>query len=231
MILSYTRVSTAEQASDGASSLDEQQRKNRAIAQLRGVDQFSFSNYEDAGVSGSIPLAQRPQGMQLLKAAQPGDIIVAAKLDRLFRSARDALNTVETLRQSKIDVIVVDISTDPLAARGTGKFFLTMLAACAEFERDRIHERITDGKTAKAARGGHLGGRAPYGLKIEGSGRTAHLVKNEDEQEVIETIRSLRQHGPSRIRRALHHKGLTTRSGKPFQEVQVQRILSQLRVS
>lgn len=229
MILSYTRVSTAEQASDGASSLAEQQRKNRAIADLKGIDQFSFANYEDAGVSGSIPLAQRPAGIELLKAAQPKDIIVAAKLDRLFRSARDALNTVETLRLQKIDVIVVDISTDPLAARGTGKFFLTMLAACAEFERDRIHERITDGKTAKLARGGHLGGLAPYGLKVEGSGRTAHLVKNEDEQEILEIVRSLRQHGPSRICRALTAKGLLSRSGKPFQEVQVQRILNQAR--
>ena len=49
--------------------------------------------FVEAGVSGSVPLADRPGGQRLLTALQPGDVIITAKLDRAFRSAADALGT------------------------------------------------------------------------------------------------------------------------------------------
>src|SRR5215471_5783759 len=99
MIFSYTRVSTAEQAAEGSTSLAEQERRNRAIAQLRGASgSFDISVHSDAGVSGSVPLAERPAGGRMLDSAQAGDVIIAAKLDRLFRSALDALTTIKDLQ-------------------------------------------------------------------------------------------------------------------------------------
>jgi len=44
-------------------------------------------------------LADRPEGQRLLTALQPGDVVVAAKLDRAFRSAADALETLEELKK------------------------------------------------------------------------------------------------------------------------------------
>lgn len=228
MILSYCRVSTSEQAADDATSLSEQERKNKAVAKLRSAGSFDFANYVDKGVPGSIPLHKRPAGKRLLEDAQAGDTIVATKLDRLFRSAVDALQTLDKLRERKIDVILVDIGVEPLATSGVAKLFLTMLAAFAEFERTRIAERVTEGKRAKKDKGGHTGGEAPYGYRIVGHGRESKLEVNPEEQELIRVAKSFwyeRRMSPTEACRALTERGLVARNGKPFQIVQVQRLV------
>ena len=78
----------------------------------------------------------------------------------------------------------MDVSTDPVMSSACGKLFFSMLASFAEFERMRIRERIAEGKTGKLARGGHAGGEAPYGWRIEGAGRLARLVEEPAEQAV-----------------------------------------------
>jgi DNA invertase Pin-like site-specific DNA recombinase len=83
----YCRVSTDQQRDSGI-SLDEQQRKIEARALENGWQLERV--YVDAGVSGSTPLGRRPQGARLLAAVKPGDIVCAAKMDRMFRSAFDA---------------------------------------------------------------------------------------------------------------------------------------------
>jgi hypothetical protein len=47
--------------------------------------------FVERGVTGAKPIGQRPEGAKLLAMLQPGDVVIAAKLDRLFRSALDAL--------------------------------------------------------------------------------------------------------------------------------------------
>jgi DNA invertase Pin-like site-specific DNA recombinase len=44
--------------------------------------------FVESGVSASIPLAERPAGAQLLAALRPGDSVISAKLDRMFRDRR-----------------------------------------------------------------------------------------------------------------------------------------------
>jgi putative DNA-invertase from lambdoid prophage Rac len=60
--------------------------------------------FVDAGVSGSTPLARRPEGGKLLAALRPGDVVIAAKMDRCFRSAFDALQTIEGFKRRKISL-------------------------------------------------------------------------------------------------------------------------------
>ncbi len=49
--------------------------------------------YVERGVSGGKALADRPEGAKLLKRLRKGDAVVGSKLDRLFRSALDSLQT------------------------------------------------------------------------------------------------------------------------------------------
>jgi DNA invertase Pin-like site-specific DNA recombinase len=53
--------------------------------------------YVERGVSGATPFVERLKGRQLDARLRKGDILVAAKLDRMFRSALDALNVIEDL--------------------------------------------------------------------------------------------------------------------------------------
>ena len=91
MIFTYARVSSIEQAAEGNASIPEQLRKGKALASMRGVPGKDVITFIDKGISGSVPLAFRPQGKEMLEAAQTGDVICASKMDRLFRSAIDAL--------------------------------------------------------------------------------------------------------------------------------------------
>jgi len=234
MIFSYCRVSTAEQATDASTSLETQERKNRAIAMLRGSNPFDVVNYVDAGVSGSIPLNKRPAGARMLADVSRGDIIVCTKLDRMFRSAIDALMTIAQLRTAGAHLIMLDVGTEPVGTNGISQLFLTMLSAFAEFERTRIAERMDDGRRAKALKQGCLGA-VPYGWRKQGSGKESLLVEDADEQAVIARVRAMRETGrqggerkPYGIAQKLTADGIMTRSGKPFRVPQIQRILERV---
>jgi DNA invertase Pin-like site-specific DNA recombinase len=49
-----------------------------------------------------IARAMRSKGKRLLEAVEKGDVIITAKLDRAFRSAADALGTLEELKDQGV---------------------------------------------------------------------------------------------------------------------------------
>ena len=233
MILSYARVSTIEQAADGTTSIEEQLRKGKAIADLRGVSSFDFMTFRDEGVSGSIPLNERPAGREMLTSAKKGDVIVAAKMDRLFRSASDALNTAEALKERGINLILVDMGTSPVTENGAAKMFFGMLALVAEFERERIHERMQDGRKGKKLRNGHIGGEAPYGFKVVGKKRESRLEPVAAEQAVVREVQQLAGQKMSswKITKQLNASGRRNRVGQPFECFQIKRIMERAQVN
>lgn len=229
MILGYIRCSTEDQVK--GTSLSEQENVIRGYAMTQGVDQFGVQIYSDAGVSAKDPLRERPEGNRLIADAQPGDTVIASKMDRIFRSARDALEMVDYFMEKKISLVLFDMGVQPVTDEGMSRMFFTMLAAFAEFERGRIRERLVQGKESKAKKGGHIGGEAPYGYRIVGEGRSAVLEINPQEQEVVELVRAEikgRQFSNPVIARRLNEQGLRNRTGKPFAPYQVQRIAERL---
>lgn len=234
MVLGYIRCSTVEQI-DGA-SLDQQRMAVEGFAMMSGATGFNVQIFEDAGVSGSIPLNERPAGAELLAAAKRHDIIVASKLDRMFRNSYDALAIYNDFKKRGIHLVLLDLGNDPVTAdSGLSKVIFTILSAFADHERERIRERVLEGKKAKLAKGGHIGGEAPYGWRIVGSGREAYLEEDPEEQEVIRKVVQWRAEMVARgvfasrlrlgILRNLHRSGHRTRSGSRFVATQVQRIL------
>src|SRR3954452_10019778 len=187
-VFGYAWVSTARQASEGK-SLDVQRRMIEGYAHMHGLtlDQIVV----EEGVSGSVPLNDRPAGGALLANLKAGDIVIAAKLDRCFRSALDALNVVEQLRTRGVKLHLLDLGGD-IAGNGLSKLFLTIAAAFAEAERDRIRERITTVKQDQKARGRYLGGKVPFGYRV---GENGALVEHEAEQEAIRAMRAMRAQG------------------------------------
>lgn len=130
-----------------------------------------------SGVSASIPVQERPIGSSLFARLQSGDIDIAAKLDRLFRSALDALCVVEELQVKGVKLHLLDVGGD-IAGNGLSKLFLTIAAAFAEVERDRIRERVATVKADQKARGRYLGGKLPFGFRVDPSGA---LVPHKEE--------------------------------------------------
>lgn len=186
-IYAYCRVSTAAQAEEGI-SLDEQQRRIDGQALAEGWT--IAGRFVERGVSGSVPLGERPEGKRLLAAAAPGDIVIAAKLDRVFRSARDALTVIEDFQRRGISLWLGDIGGD-VSGNGIAKLMLTILSAFAEFERDRIAERIRDARRQLRAEGRSVGGKRQFGYRVV-DGR---VVPDPAEQAAIDEMRRLRKRG------------------------------------
>ena len=162
MELGYARVSTHEQNT-------QQQEKALRDAGCERV-------YIDHGISGAT--ADRPELNRLLDQLRDGDVVVVTKLDRLGRSLRDVLDIVETIEQRGAGLRSIAESTiDTTSA--AGKLVFAVFAVVAEFERDRIRERIMEGIDRARADGTHLG--RPHSLDDHG---IAHL-------------RTLRQQGAS----------------------------------
>src|SRR5208337_1584487 len=189
-IYGYCRVSTLKQADEGE-SLDVQRRQIEGYAHMHGLTLAEV--LVEGGVSGSVPVEERPVGGALFARLQKGDIVIAAKLDRLFRSALDALKVVESLKGRGVKLHLLDLGGD-IAGNGISKLFLTIAAALAEAERDRIRERIFQVKADQKARGRFLGGKNPFGCRRSEAGE---LVPHEAEQEAIREVVELRAQGRS----------------------------------
>jgi putative DNA-invertase from lambdoid prophage Rac len=122
---------------------------------------------------------------------QKDDIVIAPKLDRLFRSALDALTVVEDMRKRGVGLHLLDLGGD-ISGNGMSKLFLTIAAAFAEAERDRIRERVSQVKADQKARGRYLGGLLPFGFR---RGDAGELVPVDADQEAIREMMALRGQG------------------------------------
>jgi len=71
--------------------------------------------------------------------------------DRAFRSALDALQQTESFRARGVSLHLLDLGGD-IAGNRLSRLFMTIAAAFAELERDRIRERITQVKRDQKAR-------------------------------------------------------------------------------
>jgi DNA invertase Pin-like site-specific DNA recombinase len=196
-VYGYTRVSTKKQTEvkdprlEQGESLETQQRKIEGYAMMQGLtlDQM----FIEKGVSGSVPLRDRPQGQKLLARLQPGDVVITPKLDRMFRSALDALAVLADLKAAGVSLHMIDLGGD-VTGNGISKLVFTILSAVAEAERDRTRERIQEVKADQKKRHRFLGGTVPFGFVRTAEGA---LEKDPEQQKAIEVVKRIREQGES----------------------------------
>lgn len=91
-----------------------------------------------------------------LAGLEPGDILLVTRLDRLARSTRDLLNILAAIGEAGAGFrSLADAWADTTTAHG--RLMLTVLGGLAEFERDLIRARTSEGRTRAKARGVHMG--------------------------------------------------------------------------
>ena len=214
-VYGYVRVSTSRQAEEGE-SLDVQQRTIAGYALMHGLDVDRM--FIERGVSGSVPVSERAEGGALLSLLKSGDVVITPKLDRMFRSALDALDVLAKLKARNVSLHMIDLGGD-VTGNGISKLVFTILSAVAEAERDRIRERVTQVKRDQRQRNRYLGGIVPFGFRV---GEDGALVPEDGEQEVISDARSLRANGATL--RAIQ-ADLISRHGKKLSLDALQRIV------
>ena len=129
----YLRVSTKGQAKDG-NSLESQEKAVTAA----GADKI----FSDAFTGTK---SSRPELDKLLSAIKSGDKLIVTKLDRIARSTTQGTELIQDLLNRGITVHILNIGI--LDDTPTGKLIRTILLAFAEFERDMIVERTSEGKS------------------------------------------------------------------------------------
>src|SRR5918912_4085553 len=141
MLLGYARGSTVDQ--------------NLAL-QRDALMEAGCAKIFTEQMSGAV--TDRPALQDALEFARSSDTLIVWKLDRLARSMKQLIETVETLRQRGIGVRSLTEALDTTTAQG--RLVFHMFGALAEFERSLIRERTQAGLAA-ARRLGRTGGRPP----------------------------------------------------------------------
>jgi len=143
----YLRVSTADQ------STELQSREIKAYIAARGWNDVTI--YEDAGKSGTN--GNRPELKRLLGDVKQRkvDLVICWKLDRLFRSLKDLVATLQEWTELGVEFISLKDQID--LTTSTGRLLMHMLGAFAEFEASLIRERVRAGVQNARAKGKRLG--------------------------------------------------------------------------
>lgn len=189
-VYGYLRVSSTQQIE--GDSLETQAKQIQAYATSKGWDVPVENIFVEAGVSGSIDFTDRPEGSRLLSLVKSGDTIIFTKLDRAFRNVRNAFNTLHDLKEIGVNVHFLDLGGE-VTGNGVGAIVFAVMSAFASFERERIATRIREVKQMQKAAGKFVGGRRAFGHNIIDGRKQA----NDEEQEVIATMKSLRAAGQS----------------------------------
>ncbi len=146
MIYGYMRVSTVGQVK--GNSLEEQER----ILRQNGA----VILYQDAFTGTKT---SRPNFNKLLDILQEGDTLVITKLDRFARNTVEGINVVQHLLERGVRVNILNMGT--VDNTPTGKLILTVMLGFAEFERDMIIQRTSEGKSIAKTKVGYWEGRPP----------------------------------------------------------------------
>jgi DNA invertase Pin-like site-specific DNA recombinase len=100
--------------------------------------------------------SDRPELAKALKRLETGDVLVVTRLDRLARSTRDLLNILDDIAKRGAGFKSLhDAWADTTSAHG--RLMVTILAGLAEFERELILARTSDGRARAKARGVKFG--------------------------------------------------------------------------
>jgi DNA invertase Pin-like site-specific DNA recombinase len=145
----YLRVSTTGQ------TVENQRRELEQIAAHRGWTVTEI--YEDNGISGAKGRDQRPGFDQMLKDAsrRKFDVVMVWAIDRMGRSLRDLLDTIEHLEATGVDLYLDQQNIDTTTP--AGKLLFQVTGSFAEFERSMIRQRVNAGLARARAQGKRLG--------------------------------------------------------------------------
>jgi len=222
----YLRVSTEEQANEGL-SLRAQEARLRAYCAMRDLDLVEL--IADPGVSAGRPLDRRDGGRRLLELVRRRQVgvVVAYKLDRLFRDCADCLTVTRAWDNTGIALHLIDLGGQAVdTTSAMGRFFLTVMAAAAELELNQIRERTAAAMALKRDRGEYTGGEPPYGWRVAEDG--VALRPHFEEQQAISTGRTLRATGLSlrKVGAELEGLGILPRSGRGWHAKTVRGLLA-----
>lgn len=169
MLIGYARVSTQDQNPD---------------LQVDALNKIGCKKIFTEKASGVQ--RDRPQLIAALDYMRESDTLVVWKLDRLARSTRQLIETVETLKSQNMELRSITEQID--TSTPSGELIFHVFAALAQFERSIIVERTQSGLAAARAKG-RVGGR-PNSLTEEQQQMAKSMLRDPEIpiKRIVETL-------------------------------------------
>lgn len=173
----YIRVSTKKQVEEGY-SLDAQ--KERLVKLCENNGYIVYKVYADEGRSGKD--TNRPAFQEMMKDMRENmfDKILVMKLDRISRSVIDLEIMIKEMQEYDVNFESASEKID--TSSSFGMMFVRLLAIFAQFERERIKERIEDAFETMVQEGKAITGEQPVGYTRD---ENNHVVIDKEEAPIV----------------------------------------------
>lgn len=213
----YIRVSSEEQAVKG-NSLYEQEDRLKAYCKAMGWDEPVL--YEDDGYSAKD--LNRPAVTRLLEDVKQRkyNMVLTTKIDRLSRRLLDLLNLIDYLKKYDANYTSATESFD--TSTPVGIMTLQILGSVAEFERQRIRERVRENLLSLAKQGKMIG-KPPYGYNIVDGTYEVNIEESLIVKQIFQW--TLENEGPLAIAGKLNAMGIPTKNNTIWNERRIREML------
>lgn len=152
-----------------------------------------YRSYKDIGYSGKN--TERPGFQQMMEDIRKGEIeaVIVYKLDRISRSILDFSQMMEEFRKRNVEFISVNEKFDTTTIMG--RSMLNICVVFAQMERETIQQRVTDAYYSRCKNQFYMGGRVPYGYRLEDYSimgrKSSRYVEVPEESEQLKLMYSL----------------------------------------
>ncbi len=181
----YARVSSDDTRKDGR-NIAGQLEMCREYATGRGYEIVAVMHEDDRGASGAAFELPILNDVRKLASARFFDVLIVREIDRLSRSLAKQLIVEEELRRAGVEIeyVLGDYPDTP-----EGRLNKHLRATIAEYEREKIRERMTRGRVLKVQAGSVMvHGRPPYGYKRHDEGGKFVLAIDEPQARIVRLI-------------------------------------------
>lgn len=188
MIFLYARVSTDKQENGRQAQVD------RLVQWANGREVGETFVDEDVSAH-SVRLQDRPAGKRLWNILGPGDVVVATKMDRMFRRLADMAQTIDDWKKLGIRLILLDMDVDIQSPHG--RAFAGWSAVAAQLESELHGQRKREVYAHKRKMGLPVNSERPYGwLPYKGpDGKLAGYKPCQKERDLGQRVLEMRSQG------------------------------------
>ncbi|MEY8516969.1 recombinase family protein [Lachnospiraceae bacterium 29-84] len=195
--------------------------------ETRGGD---YETYIDKGFSGKN--TNRPAFAQMMQDIKAGKVkrVIVYKLDRISRSILDFSNMMQVFQEYHVEFVSSTEKFD--TSTPIGNAMLNISIVFAQLERETIQKRVADAYYAKSQKGYYMGGRVPFGFKLENTIlhgiRTSRFVPEPEEMKQIKLIYKLYSKQDmtlGAVMRELQEHGFTKKRGASWCTARISEIV------